>query len=69
MAEVENFWQFSTLDIVKVFLGFDTRNYEVVFDGSGLASGVYYTRLSAGGFMQTEKAPLMRSLLDAYSLN
>jgi hypothetical protein len=35
-------------------------SYEVRFDASGLASGVYYYRLAAGGFTQTRKMILVR---------
>jgi hypothetical protein len=34
--------------------------HAVVFDGSGLASGVYYYRLSAGSFTDVKKMMLMR---------
>jgi hypothetical protein len=34
--------------------------YSTTFDGSGLASGVYYYRLAAGSFMVTRKAVLIR---------
>jgi hypothetical protein len=35
-------------------------NYERVFDASGLASGVYLYRLTAGGFVQTRKLIVIR---------
>lgn len=35
-------------------------SYEVEFDASGLASGVYYYQLRAGEFMQTKKMVLVR---------
>jgi hypothetical protein len=34
--------------------------YEVNFDGNGLASGVYFARLIAGKFTQTQKLVLMK---------
>jgi hypothetical protein len=34
--------------------------YEVRFDASGLASGVYYYRLAAGSFIQTRKMILVK---------
>ena len=35
-------------------------NYEVTFDGSGLASGVYICRMTAGTFAQTRRMMLLR---------
>ena len=34
--------------------------YDAVFDGHGLASGIYVVRLSADGFTQTERVTLLR---------
>ena len=35
-------------------------SYEVQFDASGLASGVYIYRMTAGGFVQTRKLVVLR---------
>jgi hypothetical protein len=35
-------------------------SYEVQFDGSGLASGVYFYRMQAGDFVQTKKLCLIK---------
>jgi hypothetical protein len=35
-------------------------SYMVEFDATGVASGVYLYRLTAGGFMQTRKLLLVR---------
>jgi hypothetical protein len=35
-------------------------NYEVTFDAAGLPSGVYYYRLTAGGFSSVRKMVLLR---------
>ena len=35
-------------------------SYEVSFDGSGLASGIYYCRLTAGSLIQTKAMMLVK---------
>jgi hypothetical protein len=38
----------------------DAGYYDVRFDGSGLASGVYFYRLRAGEYMATKKLLVIR---------
>jgi hypothetical protein len=38
----------------------DSGTYSVKFDGSGLASGVYIYRLTAGSFVQTRKLLIVK---------
>ena len=38
----------------------ESGNHEVRFDGSGLASGVYFYRIQAGDFVQTKRLILLR---------
>ncbi|MDZ7625561.1 MAG: hypothetical protein U5J96_14095 [Ignavibacteriaceae bacterium] len=35
-------------------------NYEIEFTGYGLASGIYYCRITAGDFSQTKKMILLK---------
>jgi len=38
----------------------EAGSHRVMFDGSGLASGIYFMRLDAGGITQTRKLMLLR---------
>jgi hypothetical protein len=39
---------------------FDAGTHNITFDGTGLASGIYFIRLTAGDFTQTQKLVLMK---------
>jgi len=48
-------------EIVKLAEGIrDAGKYEVIFDGSDLASGIYLAKLEAGGYKQTQKLLLVK---------
>jgi hypothetical protein len=54
---------FNTLGQVVATLVNDTQNagyHDAHFDGSGLASGVYFYRLQAGDFVQTKRLLILR---------
>jgi hypothetical protein len=38
----------------------EAGTHRVAFDGSGLASGIYFARLDAGAFSQTQKLMLLK---------
>jgi hypothetical protein len=48
-------------EVVKLYDGFaEAGDHRIIFDGSGLASGVYLYRLQAGGFVQAKKMVLIK---------
>ena len=48
-------------EVAKLVDGYaDAGFYETVFDGSGLTSGVYFARLEANAFRQTQKLLLLK---------
>jgi hypothetical protein len=40
----------------------EAETHHVMFDGSGLASGIYFARLEAGAFSQTKKLMLLKQV-------
>jgi hypothetical protein len=48
-------------DVTVLADGFaQAGSYRVMFDGSGLATGIYFARLDAGAFSQTKKLMLLK---------
>jgi len=56
-----NVYDINGREVVKLADGYRSAGeYEAVFDGSGLASGIYFTRFTAGNFSQTRKMLLVK---------